>query len=788
MSQVQLYVYDLSGGLAKALSLQVCSMDFAGHSADFFDVDDRQTDRWDLHGQPLQMIDFGETAIDEETFNEYLSEIREHYTADKVSPSESLDPEPQLSVIQILTAIRSPTIIYLRGSEVGTLPPESNYNSRSLPDLPADFLSTPFGASLRPTIDNMFRRPTPGTTPAAHTPTQAAPPADISGLLTSVVNQSTGSANPPLSGLPAAETVAAPVHMSTNSASFNSLLNTHKTAIVFFTSANCGPCRMVEPAFEDHASDKGGPDIAFVKVSLDGMGGQGVAAQYGIRATPTFLFFLNGEKTDELKGPDKHELKTKIDLLLYQAFPPHPHMTLAVPSLKQLSTQPIIYEQVPDLSKLLAKLQATTQSIDQLGSDTSLAAIADLIRTQGKQPITDKDFEGFKKASDIILAAAPPQELFPLLDLWRLALLVGGFTTKCTVDTSGLANVLRTVAAHLEKLGSSAPKALALTGLRLQSNVSANYALLRRLVQNNRSDFTQILISGLLHGDAAVRTAASTLAFNLGTHLQRSRRRAPTRPDPVEDGEWEVEVLTAVLESLSTEPDPGVVHRLVSAFGFIVLLSPWFAEQTGPLLEVLEAQKTLNTVAASSEEAEFQKLATGEEWRWGRSRAQIRLKPNLSEALERGEWSFFPSLTYPDLTLAIPLCTAGADAIKQRTNLLNPTGDPVTGTPNIPLLDFVAAQLSPVASGRLYGPRGDPRQRVPRRGEKRGLCTVQPHAAAPSRVYQCGVLWSDKIHDLVARKGASQIIASWHDWSGSMKWNGPVVEEKYAIVERGEAL
>ena len=27
----------------------------------------------------------GETAIDEETFDEYLAEIRDHYTADKVS-------------------------------------------------------------------------------------------------------------------------------------------------------------------------------------------------------------------------------------------------------------------------------------------------------------------------------------------------------------------------------------------------------------------------------------------------------------------------------------------------------------------------------------------------------------------------------------------------------------------------------------------------------------------------------------------------------------------------------
>lgn len=30
------------------------------------------------------MVDIGETAIDEDTFNEYLAEISQHYTADKV--------------------------------------------------------------------------------------------------------------------------------------------------------------------------------------------------------------------------------------------------------------------------------------------------------------------------------------------------------------------------------------------------------------------------------------------------------------------------------------------------------------------------------------------------------------------------------------------------------------------------------------------------------------------------------------------------------------------------------
>lgn len=32
----------------------------------------------------MQVLDMGETALDEQIFEEYLVEMREHYTADKV--------------------------------------------------------------------------------------------------------------------------------------------------------------------------------------------------------------------------------------------------------------------------------------------------------------------------------------------------------------------------------------------------------------------------------------------------------------------------------------------------------------------------------------------------------------------------------------------------------------------------------------------------------------------------------------------------------------------------------
>jgi hypothetical protein len=36
------------------------------------------------HGQPTSILDIGETALDEQIFEEYIEEMRGHYTADKV--------------------------------------------------------------------------------------------------------------------------------------------------------------------------------------------------------------------------------------------------------------------------------------------------------------------------------------------------------------------------------------------------------------------------------------------------------------------------------------------------------------------------------------------------------------------------------------------------------------------------------------------------------------------------------------------------------------------------------
>jgi thiol-disulfide isomerase/thioredoxin len=167
----------------------------------------------------------------------------------------------------------------------------SRYNclSHSSIDLPIDFLNTPFGAALRPTIDNMHRRPPPGALP------RQPPPSATSAILQGIAEQAaaTGSGPAPATAAPTA-TLTAPVQICSNPASLRTILSTHKAVTVFFTSATCGPCRMIEPVFHDLAHTKASPGIAFAKVDMGvGLGYQ-VAQLFNVRVTPTFLLFVNG--------------------------------------------------------------------------------------------------------------------------------------------------------------------------------------------------------------------------------------------------------------------------------------------------------------------------------------------------------------------------------------------------------------------------------------------------------------------------------------------------------------
>ncbi|KAI0755121.1 PPPDE putative peptidase domain-containing protein [Daedaleopsis nitida] len=646
MSKVQLYVYDLSNGLARQLSRQLTGRQIDGIWHTSVVVFGKEVfygqgilitkPGQSHHGTPLQVIDMGETALDEETFDEYLAEIREHYTADKYHLLEFN-----------CNSFTNDCIGFLTG---GSIP-------AWIKDLPSDFLSTPFGAALRPTIDAMFRRPVPGAAPvppavpapeALQQAASASPdPALASALLQAVASQAyqTGSLSMPTSlpqrpPAPGSSTVAGPIHMCTNAPALHGLLQSHRAAVVFFTSATCGPCRMIEPVFEDLAHQKthgrDGGRAAFVKVDMAmAMGGQ-VGAEWGVRVTPTFLFFLDGKKTHELKGVNAPELRTQVDLLLYQAFPPHPHAKLSVPSVEALSTNPILFTQVPALDTVSTKLTsfvdaasnaATLQTAKQALSSAVLPYLksrfpdknASAVATKKPTvPATPQLLTTWAAATTNLVNALPPAQLFPLVDMWRLAVLdepVANWLVSSAAKPDPLDALLQRAFGVLD---SSDPAQKAggrnylLTVLRTLANGFAHAALCKTLLsraspRGKRAELTRVVVATLLHEDATVRTAAASLAFNVAATVQRSRVEklrgvtagAGLLGEIEEDEEWEVELVCVVLETLSNEvTSEEVVHRLVAALAFLLRLSPSYEGQLASMLEVLQSRETLKSKLA----------------------------------------------------------------------------------------------------------------------------------------------------------------------------------------------
>ena len=172
-----------------------------------------------------------------------------------------------------------------------------------------------------------------------------------------------------------------------------------------------------------------------------------------------------------------------------------------------------------------------------------------------------------------MVADLPPASMFPLFDIWRLAIL------EPTTARATLTPFFKVLASTIETMSSS-PRATLLTLLRLTTNALGTSSLSRSLLlpagaHDARAALTSVLVQTLLHQDRLVRVAAASLAFNVGAWVQRSRVariKGEEAGDGIradeEDGEWEVELVSAVAEALAGEDeseDAGELYLFVLA-------------------------------------------------------------------------------------------------------------------------------------------------------------------------------------------------------------------------------
>lgn len=93
---------------------------------------------------------------------------------------------------------------------------------------------------------------------------------------------------------------------------FAELLSSNMYVVADFYADWCGPCKAIAPFYEHLAKQHSVPGyLAFVKVNVDHV--QAVAAEYGISAMPTFMFFKSGMQvavngSANIRGADQRAL------------------------------------------------------------------------------------------------------------------------------------------------------------------------------------------------------------------------------------------------------------------------------------------------------------------------------------------------------------------------------------------------------------------------------------------------------------------------------------------------
>ncbi|KAG5999593.1 hypothetical protein E4U43_001979 [Claviceps pusilla] len=92
---------------------------------------------------------------------------------------------------------------------------------------------------------------------------------------------------------------------------FQKVVADHDAVIVDCFATWCGPCRAIGPILEKHSEDIAFKDkIHFVKFDVDQL--PAVTQTLQVRAMPTFFFFKNGKKVDELVGANPNALLERL--------------------------------------------------------------------------------------------------------------------------------------------------------------------------------------------------------------------------------------------------------------------------------------------------------------------------------------------------------------------------------------------------------------------------------------------------------------------------------------------
>ncbi|KAK6006297.1 hypothetical protein QM012_006707 [Aureobasidium pullulans] len=658
---VELYVYDLSQGLARMMSqgLLGIHIDAVYHTSlvfggvEYFYGAGVQTcyPGSTHHGQPMEKIKLGKTEIPLDDILEYLDSLKETYTA------ESYD-----LFKHNCNNFSNDFSMFLVG--------------RGIPDhitaLPETVLNTPFGSMMKQRLDAEMRHITQAAVPPENNPMiqrerreqrDEANRSSQNGISSSASTsaQQNGSDQTPPKKKPKklevrsagnadqtngsqtqaqspqqtakkqpkklevrdgaaakADGVHGSVYNVTQLSSVDNLLSgaKDKCAVIFFTSSTCGPCKMAYPTYDSLAAEH--TSVPFIKIDINEA--HALASKYQIRATPTFMTFLHGKKDSEWTGANPAQLKANVESLLQQAFPPHPHLQVRVPTLQFGRLSPITYSKIPPLDKVLVKMgdQSRNKSvvamknfISSRSSNTSdLPALPDL-----------PAFASWLRQSPSQLSS---DVLFTAYDVLRCALVDQRISGWFAEESSpGDSETLTYLINHVLTLinDDACPYNLRLVTIQLACNLFTSDLFIKSAFSSDHNSglpamLVQVATASLLAepDKPAVRAAASSLAFNIAATVYRIRREknreALQESSEVELAASLLEMMTTELESREEKKDAAtgtdMLKTAIFAFAYLIYCAP----QGGELHDLCSAMDAKAAILKLKEIKDLAKVAS----------------------------------------------------------------------------------------------------------------------------------------------------------------------------------
>ncbi|KAL8896929.1 MAG: hypothetical protein Q9207_007477 [Kuettlingeria erythrocarpa] len=519
------------------------------------------------HGRPMQVIPLGKTDLPMEIILEYLDSLRQIYTI-------------ELLKLRLF-------YMYLHSYDLFTHNCNNFTNDfamfllgKGIPahitSLPQTVLNTPFGQMLKPQLDSAMRGITQAPVAPSAIPQQnGAGQVRSNGSYNIQASPSTTGASVHMNGssrLPTGQ-----VHYATTLKKLDMLLDSAKNscAVIFFTSATCPPCKLVYPAYDELAAEAGHKAV-LIKVDLSEA--YEIGSKYQVRATPTFMSFLKGQKESEWVGASESQLRGNVRMLLQMAHPPHPHTNLRLRTL-QRRHKTVTYAKIPPLEKLIAKMGPR-------GTDPAINALKDFITTREAAGASDAPLPSLPSITSFIqtILDDPPDTVFPVVDLLRCASIdprISGYFAAEHAHTTVI-NIL----SKPHTLGVKCPYSLRIVTLQLACNLFTSPLLAHQLLQKGElcTPLLQLITSSLLDtAHPPVRVAAASLAFNIAAvnHVRRLDEQEDLLAEPSQ-----VELMASLLETLSNEGESkDSIRGLLTAIGLLA----YAASRDGELVEVCQA-------------------------------------------------------------------------------------------------------------------------------------------------------------------------------------------------------